>query len=343
MRSASSTGRRSAITAPADLRAADRRQPVRVRRPRRPVSLGQHRGSGVRAGRPGVRSPARRSARPVPRDPRRPRHASLGRAARHRARLARHRELQPEDRRRVRGRIRGRRALDDEPRRSHPRRPRPGPRYRADRAAVDEPSVAAVGARAAPVRGANLGILGMQFADLEERITGRPSGPPPELRSPQLARVTGRGVCRIHEGPLGKRPLPRTPTGASPSSGRARPRRPGRRGSTPRPTPCRGPTPAARPCTAAPGGIRRVRARRPSGRGRGHAARADGRAGGSTARAADARGGRTRRPPALGDFAPDQLIDGLPAPPPSTPSPPRHRARPRRSRPERGLQHRRRG
>ena len=104
---------------------------------------------------------------------RRARHASLGRTARHRARLARHGELQPEDGRRVRGRIRRRRPLDDEPRRPHPRRPRAAvatpssPRlpWANHRSPLWEPE---------PLRfaGANLGILGMQFADLEERVTG---------------------------------------------------------------------------------------------------------------------------------------------------------------------------
>ncbi len=46
-----------------------------------------------------------------------------------RPRLARHRELQPEDRRRLRGRVRRRRAVDDEPRRSHAGRPRAGSRH----------------------------------------------------------------------------------------------------------------------------------------------------------------------------------------------------------------------
>ena len=61
------------LPASAHLRPAHRRQPLRVRRPRRELPLGQRDRSGVRAGRPGVRAPARRAARPLPRRRRRPR------------------------------------------------------------------------------------------------------------------------------------------------------------------------------------------------------------------------------------------------------------------------------
>ena len=72
------------LPAPAHLRPAHRRQPLRLRRPRGELPLGQRGRSGVRAGRPGVRAPARRAARPLPRSRRGPRDAPMGRTPRRR-------------------------------------------------------------------------------------------------------------------------------------------------------------------------------------------------------------------------------------------------------------------
>ena len=135
----------------------------------------------------GVRPPPRRAPRPLPRGRRCAHHASLGWAARDRTRLARHRELQPEDGRRLRGRVRRRRAVDDEPRRADPGRPRAGSRHGAHRAARGPTTVRPLW-EPEPLRfaGANLGILGMQFADLEERVTRRHS-----VTARLLAPLTG--------------------------------------------------------------------------------------------------------------------------------------------------------
>jgi glycine/D-amino acid oxidase-like deaminating enzyme len=118
---------------------------------------------------------------------RRAHHASLGWAARHRARLARHRELQPEDRASASQagyvgdglsttNLAGRTLADLVLGREH----------RADRAPVGEPPLAAWEPEPLRFAGANLGILGMQFADLEERVTRRHS-----VTARVLAPLTG--------------------------------------------------------------------------------------------------------------------------------------------------------
>src|SRR5690606_26267899 len=110
------------LPAPAHLRAAHGRQPLRLRRARRALPLGKRDPTGVRPGGARVRAPAHHPRRTLPAARRGAAHPPLGRAARGAAGLACGGAVRPGDPHRVGGRLRGRRALDHQPGGAHARR-----------------------------------------------------------------------------------------------------------------------------------------------------------------------------------------------------------------------------
>ena len=125
-----------------------------------PYHYGSRLSEAVRARPRRPRPPAHAARRALPRHRRRRGHPPLGRGDRGRPRLVHVGRPRPGDRHGVGRRLRRRRGVDHQPRRPHAARPDPGPADRADRPAVGEPPLQAVGARAAALDRGERGARG---------------------------------------------------------------------------------------------------------------------------------------------------------------------------------------